>query len=47
MRNLSGQAWRVTVPSGEMKGVDNNGVMPIIPGLSIRFTKDETGEIIK
>ena len=47
IRNLSGQQWSVTTTTGEVKIVDNGGVMPIIPGLKIRFTKDVTGELMK
>lgn len=47
LRNLSGVQWTVTTSSGEVKNVDNGGVMPIIPGLKIRFTKDVTGELVK
>ena len=47
LRNLSGAQWTVSTPTGEAKLVDNNGAMPIIPGLKIRFTKEFTGEILK
>lgn len=46
LRNLSALPWTVTTSSGDVKNVDNNGVMPIMPGLKIRFTKDVTGEIV-
>lgn len=47
LRNLSGTQWTVSTSTGEAKLVDNNGAMPIIPGLKIRFTKEFTGEILK
>ena len=47
LRNLSGIQWTVSTSAGEAKLVDNNGAMPIIPGLKIRFTKEFTGEILK
>lgn len=47
LRNLSGTQWTVSTSAGEAKLVDNNGAMPIIPGLKIRFTKEFTGEILK
>ena len=47
LRNLSGIQWAVETPSGKINLVDNNGVMPVLPGLKIRFTKEITGEILK
>lgn len=46
IRNLSGMPWTITTASGEIKNIDHNGVVPVIAGLKIRFTKDVTGELI-
>ena len=45
LTNKSGQQWTVTLPNGEFKLVDDGASMPIIPGLKIRFNKEETGVI--
>lgn len=47
LRNLSGSQWRVITSTKEIRVVDNNGVMPVIPGLKIRFAKEIEGEIVK
>jgi hypothetical protein len=46
IRNLSGMPWTITTASGEIKNIDHNGVVPVMAGLKIRFTKDVTGELI-
>lgn len=45
LRNLSGVQWQVETPSNEIKLIENNGVMPILPGLKIRFTKEVVGGV--
>lgn len=47
IRNLSGQTWRVEIPDGTSKLVNDKEVMPVLPDLTIRFTKEVTGKIIK
>jgi hypothetical protein len=37
LKNLSGQTWTVETPSGKIKPVESNGVMPVKSGLKIRF----------
>lgn len=46
IRNESGIQWAVTIPTGEMKLIDNGSVMPVKSGLKIRFDKNGNGEII-
>ncbi len=46
IRNLSGKQWTVTTPDGQQKLIDNNGAMPAIPGLKIRFSSEANGTII-
>ena len=47
IRNISGQTWQIRTSTGENKLVENNGVMPVLPDLVIRFNKEVTGTIIK
>lgn len=47
LRNISEGQWTVTTADNEVKLIENNAGMPIIPGLKIRFTKEGSGEIIK
>jgi hypothetical protein len=37
LKNLSGQTWTVETPSGKIKPVGPNGLMPVKSGLKIRF----------
>lgn len=37
LKNLSGQTWTVETPSGKIKPVEPNGLMPVKSGLKIRF----------
>lgn len=45
LRNHSNIPWTVTTPEREVKLVNGGTGMPILPGLEIRFTKEETGVI--
>jgi hypothetical protein len=45
-RNLSGKQWTVTTPDGQQKLIDNNGAMPAMPGLKIRFSSEANGIIM-
>lgn len=47
IRNVSGMQWTVSLPNDDVRLIENNGAMPIIPGLKIRFGRDLTGEIVK
>jgi hypothetical protein len=37
LKNLSSQTWTVETPSGKIKPVESNGLMPVKSGLKIRF----------
>ena len=47
LRNLSGSQWTINTSSGDVKLIENDGAMPIISGLKIRFNKEVIGEILK
>ena len=50
LKNLSSQTWTVETPSGKIKPVESNGLMPVKSGLKIRFgalgNEVYSGEII-
>ncbi|MBW6533917.1 MAG: protein kinase [Mariniphaga sp.] len=46
LQNLSTTTWMVETPSGKLKPVGQNEIMPTKPGLKITFSQGEKGEIV-
>jgi len=46
LQNLSSSTWMVETPSGKLKPVAQNEIMPTKPGLKITFSHGEKGEIV-
>lgn len=47
IKNLTNYGWTAETPSGKIKAVEPNGVMPINPGIKIAFSNTHKGELIK
>ncbi len=45
MKNLSSNNWTAETPSGKIKVVEPNGMMPVNPGIKISFSNTHKGEI--
>ena len=46
IRNLSESQWQATTAQGDVKIIGQNGVVPVIPNVKIRFSKDVTATIM-
>lgn len=44
LKNLSQSSWTAETPSGKIKVVDPNGLMPVNPGIKITFSNTHKGE---
>lgn len=47
LKNLSPNSWTAETPSGKIKAVEPNNLMPVNPGIKISFSKAYKGEITK
>ncbi|MDE6095009.1 MAG: serine/threonine-protein kinase [Muribaculaceae bacterium] len=45
IRNLSSFEWQAIPPDGKFRLIPHQGVVPVIPGVKIKFNKDSTGTI--
>ncbi len=43
LKNKSGATWTVSLPDGSHKNVDDDGGMPALPDLKIKFNHDVSG----
>lgn len=46
LKNLSGNNWTAETPSGRIKIVESNAMMPINPGIKISFSNTHKGEFV-
>lgn len=44
--NKSQDEWEVTLPDGQVKCLPSGKIMPILPGMAVRFKEDTVGEIV-
>lgn len=47
LKNLTSSTWTAETPSGKLKQVEPNGLMPINPGIKITFSSTHRGEFVK